>query len=520
MKILSEIFRHAARTPQMAAISEIAMDGSGRVQRVLTYAELVGCASGLCAMLSASLPPRARIGLALSNSIEWPVADLALALGRFIEVPVPLAFTAEQSAYLLGECELVLTDELGQRQLDAWSRQGDVQFPASHQLRIEELLLGATRTPPWTAPAADLVCKVIHTSGTTSRPKGVQIRAHGLDSLIDSLWTCVPRSDYQRYLSLVPFSLLIEQVSGLYLPLSAGGMVVLPAPEVAPLGTPGVYAVDRLPLIRSAKATALTLTPALAEALATRVRELETLDDDALLLELFGTPGAPCLAAGGAPVAPDVLTLLDSRGIQVLQGYGLSENSSVVSLNTRTHNRYGTVGRPLPHVQVKLADDSELLIKSASLFAGYLGTDPSSCELDGDGWLHTGDIATVDDEGYITIVGRKKNVIITANGRNISPEWVESRYRTLPHVTDVVVFCAGEMLQGMFLIDSESNLGIAREDIERYSQRHISGIERVVDPILVADSAAVRRRLFTVTGRPRRAEVQAFIELELSRGQA
>ena len=116
----------------------------------------------------------------------------------------------------------------------------------------------------------------------------------------------------------------------------------------------------------------------------------------------------PLIAAGGAPVSESTLKRLQTLGICVYQGYGLSENSSVVSWNYRDENKIGTVGKPLSHVQVKLSSDGELCIKSSSLFLGYSNTsDPSCCVLDSGGWLHTGDIATIDSDGYITIVGRK-----------------------------------------------------------------------------------------------------------------
>jgi len=140
-------------------------------------------------------------------------------------------------------------------------------------------------------------------------------------------------------------------------------------------------------------------------------------DKPGLMAALFGRETVPLLAAGGAPVNTDILLELDRLGIPVYQGYGLSENSSVATWNSRDANRIGTVGKPLAHVEVRISEEGELCLRSTSLFAGYSNEDPSSCSIDEDGWLHTGDLATQDDEGYISIVGRKKTMIITANGR-------------------------------------------------------------------------------------------------------
>ncbi len=149
------------------------------------------------------------------------------------------------------------------------------------------------------------------------------------------------------------------------------------------------------------------------------------------------------MACGNAPISQDILMYMHERGIPIMEGYGLSENTSVVSWNTQTEYRYGTVGRPLNHVQVKLDKYQQLLVKSKSMYLGYTREDPSSCKIDADGWLHTGDIAEIDEDGYIKIKGRKKHVLITTSGRNISPEWVESKYKQLNFVRNVIAYGDG-----------------------------------------------------------------------------
>ncbi len=223
---------------------------------------------------------------------------------------------------------------------------------------------------------------------------------------------------------------------------------------------------------------------------------------------LFGTPAAPLLCCGGAPVHPDLLRRLDDHGLPVHEGYGLSENSSVVSWNTPAARRIGTVGRPLPHVRVRIADDGELLVNSTSLFAGYTRDDPSSLILDADGWLRTGDLARLDAEGFITITGRKKNVIITAAGRNIAPEWVEAQYAQLPFVRAVAVVGDGlTALHGLFLVEESTDLAVAEAAVKEFGEQHLSEVERVAVPHIAVADDRLYRRFFTVTGRPVRAAV-------------
>ncbi len=497
------------------AVAIVQLGGTASPGRVVTYGTLAEESNALAAALAARCAPGSTVGLVAANSVAWIEADLALLMGGHVEVPVPLAFSAEQAAHLLAACSVVLTDDEGLRRFEAWRAAAPQAFQSMPCLSIGELVEGAATV---TARAlsigtqADRVCKVIHTSGTTSAPKGVRIRVNGLDALLASLWRHAARDEYVRYLNLVPFSLLIEQVTALYMPFTAGGTVVLPPVGEAPLGDPGAVAADKLALLRRACPSAVTLPPSLVEALAVAADRLPDLDTLALCEAMFGRPTAPLIAAGGAPVAAATIRRLDARGITVLQGYGLSENSSVVSWNTRAENRIGSVGKPLAHVACKLGPDGELAVRSASLFAGYSGSDPSACHTDADGWLWTGDLAEIDADGFITIIGRKKNLIITAHGRNVSPEPAEASYRSVAGVADIVLLGEGqETLSAFVLTAPGADHGALRHALERHGERWLSGVERASTFVFEPDAPALRASLFTVTGRPRRQDVERHV---------
>lgn len=518
MKLLARIVQHAGSNPDTPAV--IGLDATGSQETtLLTYRALLNAALNLAGRLRLHFEAGAYVGLAMGNSAEWIVSDLALMLGGLVEVPVPMAFSAEQATHLLQHCAIVLTDEPGSAQLAAWRAHSIHPLPLEVAIDLREYD-GIPAKPLATPSEADSdgVCKVIHTSGTTSRPKGVRIRRHALDALLDALWTCADEHDYRRYLSLVPFSLLIEQVTALYMPFSSGGAVLLPPGSLPPVGSPGVQAGDRLDLIEHARPSALTLTPAMVEAIAEKGSEVAAAPvTDAVRLSVvrhvFGQERPPFLAAGGAPLNPAILQTLADWGVPVYQGYGLSENSSVATWNRRGANRIGTVGLPLPHVEIKLSEDGELCLRSTSLFAGYSGSDPSSCSLDEGGWLHTGDLASIDADGYVSITGRRKTLIITSNGRNISPEWLESRYRSVSGVAEVVVFGdQRQFLSGIFLCRADADPHETGRAIQVFAEKHLSEIERIAVPILVPDSPEARKRLFTVTGRPRRDAVEEFID--------
>ncbi|WP_035841451.1 AMP-binding protein [Kitasatospora azatica] len=500
------------------------LDEQGRVVARHSYRQLTRAARALADRLSAGLldrlspglslglgPDAARVGVICGNTPEYVVADLALLALRVTEIPVPLAFSREQAAGLLETAELCLVDAQGAARLAEWGPQVLPEGCPVVEVTASQLG-GDVGDSAYLVPqgAEDWICKIIHTSGTTSRPKGVRIRAHGIGALIDSLHTVMPPNAFARYLSFVPFSLLIEQVTGLYLVLLDGGCLTLLPPAAALVGTSAGAVEAALPQLAAARPTAVVATPALVAALAEAARQA----GPEPWRTLFGTDAAPLVCCGGAPVHPDTLRELALAGIDVYEGYGLSENSSVVSWNTPGARRIGTVGQPLPHVRVRLGEDGELLVNSSSLFAGYTREDPSSCELV-DGWLHTGDLATIDADGFVTITGRKKNIIITAAGRNIAPEWVEAQYLRLPFVRAVAVV-GNDLteLHGLFVIDPAIDPQDARAAIAAHGAEHLSAVERVAAIHLLSAEEQDWRRFFTVTGRPVRAAISAALSTD------
>ncbi|GHE57358.1 AMP-binding protein [Streptomyces capitiformicae] len=458
-------------------------------------------------------PGQLQVGVVTANGPEFLVADFAVLGARGVEVPVPLAFTAEQAAAMLEDIDICLADEAGARRLREWG--AEKVLPPGVPLQVLDLERPAaseTAAPLFPrAEATARLCKIIHTSGTTSRPKGVCIRESALEELIGSLRAAMPPRAYRRYLSLVPLSLLIEQVTAVYLVVCDAGTVVLLPPEVPLVGTSSFAPQAVLPHVRAARPSALVITPALAEAMASRAAEARASGRDPVT-DLFGRAEAPLVCCGGAPVDADMLRALDDHGIAVHEGYGLSENSSVVSWNTPAARRVGSVGRPLRHVRVRTAPDGELLVKSTSLFAGYKGgDDPSGCDVDEEGWLHTGDLAVIED-GFVWIRGRKKSVIITSAGRNVAPEWVEAQYRSHPAVLAVAVVGDGlPALHGLFLVDPRVRPEAVRAELDSLGHERLSQVERVEVAHVVPADESLHAEFFTVTGRPRRSAVQAAI---------
>ncbi len=270
------------------------------------------------------------------------------------------------------------------------------------------------------------VAKVTFTSGTTGEPKGVMLDAQQMSAVAQSLAGRVEVATGDRHLALTPLSVLLENICGLYAPLWCGATAILPS--LAETGLQGASGVD---------------VPTMAEALlkhraSTAIFTPHTLQCLVEYLEQGGVVPASLRfgAVGGAPVSGRLLERAEALGLPIREGYGLSECASVCTLNTLAEKRPGSAGRPLPHLHLRIADDGEVLVKG-NLFRGYLGQSKSETE---NGWWRTGDTGRLDEDGFLHLTGRRRNIFITAFGRNVAPEWVEKELVLDPAIAQAAVF--------------------------------------------------------------------------------
>jgi long-chain acyl-CoA synthetase len=163
--------------------------------------------------------------------------------------------------------------------------------------------------------------------------------------------------------------------------------------------------------------------------------------DEKVLSKIRGLFGGNLRLAvsGAAPINPEILRFFDAAGVLVLEGWGMTETSTAATISTPEDFKIGTIGKPFPGCEVRIAEDGEILVKGPNVFQGYYKNEEATRETIVDGWLHTGDIGEVDDEGFITITGRKKDIIITAGGKNITPANLENEIKQHPLVSQCVV---------------------------------------------------------------------------------
>jgi long-subunit acyl-CoA synthetase (AMP-forming) len=210
-------------------------------------------------------------------------------------------------------------------------------------------------------------------------------------------------------------------------------------------------------------------------------------------------PRARFLAVGGAPVSAELLRRARRLGLPVYEGYGLSECASVVALNAPGAERPGSVGRPLPHVALRIAADGEIHVRG-SRFAGYLG-EPASAAADDE--LATGDIGYLDADGYLHLTGRKKNMFITAFGRNVAPEWVERELTLEPAIAQAAVYGEGRPWNAAVIVARGDGVAAALAN----ANRRLPDYARVEAWVAADQPFTVANGQLTGTGRPRRAAI-------------
>jgi len=330
------------------------------------------------------------LGIALDNSVDWVLWDLAALKAGIPCVPLPPFFTEQQAQHTLHSAGVT-----------------HVLFPK--ELR-DTGLKGLAFLPEGTA-------KVTFTSGTTGTPKGVCLSQKGLEQVACSIVKALGTELADKHLSVLPLAILLENVAGVYATLMAGGTVYLPSLKMTGFANP--FEPDFAALshyMGKHEITSAILVPEL-------LRGLMSVRPD--------LPHLKFLAVGGAKVSPSLISAARKMGLPVYEGYGLSECASVVSLNTPENDKPGSAGKILPHIRL-VENDGEITIKDPA-FLGYLGNKHK-------GEFATGDLGYVDEDGFLHINGRKKNVLITSYGRNISPEWVEAALLAQPEIMSAVIY--------------------------------------------------------------------------------
>ena len=357
-----------------------------------------------------------RLATLLDNSAAWVVLDRACVRAGLVHVPLPGFFTLEQVQHAL------VAAGVGTLVTEVAAEAADTFAVAGRNLRLARHAAAAVPLPAGTA-------KITFTSGTTGTPKGVCLSEAAMQRVGLGLAEKLQPLGITRHLCALPLPVLLENIAGVLAPFAAGATCfVRPLRELGLTGSssfdPGAF--DRA--VRLHQPHSLVLLPQMLRAWAGWLHATRQRAPEALRF----------VAVGGAAVGPKLLAMARAVGLPAYEGYGLSEAASVQTLNLPGADKPGSAGRPLPHAQLRIGAGGEVEV-AGSLYLGYVGG-PAMTEA----WVATGDLGSIDADGFLHLQGRRKHVLITAFGRNVSPEWVETVLRDEPAVLQAVVFGEGE----------------------------------------------------------------------------
>jgi long-subunit acyl-CoA synthetase (AMP-forming) len=485
--MLAALRHHAATRPDAVAFS----DGT----TALTYRDL----ETRVAAIAGELFPRAghppfpwRCGLLLDNGLGWVAVDLAARLAGVVLVPIPAFFSAQQIAHVIAVSGLdaLITDQ--PQRIAAAADSVDVSALLLQKATL--LLLQRAGVAP---ALPGRTRKLTFTSGTTGTPKGVCLADPAIDRVAASLLEVSAGSATDRHLCLLPLAMLLENIAGVCVPLLAGATAVVP--PLAAVGLKGSSELDTaamLGAIAQNGATTIVTVPQTLAGLLHAIRQSGRRPDSLRLVAVGGAPLSPALLAGAA-----------AMDVPVYQGYGLSEMSSVVAFNGPGANKPGSVGKPLPHIALRFAPDGEILTRGSAC-EGYLGAD---AELDEDGFLATGDLGHLDAEGFLHLDGRKKNMFITAFGRNVAPEWVECELSVQPSIAQAAVFGEAKPWNAAIIVPRQNVPDLAQRieaDLGKVNDR-LPDYARIRRWLLAPEAFRPENGMLTPNGRLRRVEILA-----------
>jgi long-chain acyl-CoA synthetase len=537
-------------------------------------------------LVDLGVQPGDKVAILSENCPEWAIVDFAVLAAQAVDAPIYPTLTAAQVAYILNDSEakVAVVSNAAQAQKLAGIRdqvpglqhviaiQEQGHFPAGTlafaevRARGRELLEAdpdkVRRRAGGNTP--DALATLIYTSGTTGDPKGVMLTHDNLVSnVVASLKAFPVFGPDDTALSFLPLCHSFERMAGHYLMLHAGAAIAY-AESVEKVA-------DNM---REVRPTVMCSVPRLYEKIHARILE-KVAGDPPLRQKIFhgalavGRRGFACRTAGerpgpllklqlaladalvfgkikartggrlklfvsgGAPLAREIAEFFGAVGLLVCEGYGLTETSPVISVNRPDRIRPGTVGPPIERVEVKIAEDGEILTRGPHVMKGYFKKPEATAEaIDPEGWFHTGDVGFLDDDGHLVITDRKKDLIVTSGGKNIAPQPIENAIKTHALIGEVVMVGNRRNFPAALVVPAFENLEkwaaqnggarpasreelIARPEVVALYEgvieertRHLASFEKIKKIALVAQEFSVASGELTPTLKVKRRVVE------------
>jgi long-chain acyl-CoA synthetase len=478
--ITDDVFTHAESWPDTVGLKR-RVDG---IWTPVTWREFAGQVSEIAAgFIAAGIGPGDRVALMSRTRFEWTLVDFAILAAGGVTVPIYPTSSLEQVEWILGDsgavAVVVETDDHAEKIATARAGLPALnhvwEIDGSRYAGLSDIKARGAHVPPEQveerrrARGASDLAEIVYTSGTTGRPKGCML-SHG--NIVANARNCMQNDGFARVFNEHHSTLLFLPLSHSYAQVVQYGAIcsrtVLglvdmadAAAELAAYRPTAVLSVPRLwekaynsakhraeaeghsKIFSRAESTAIAYSQALetgGPGLTLRLKH--ALFDRLVYGKLRAALGGQAQYAwsAAAPLGTRLGHFFRGCGINVLEGYGLTETSPATSTNTPEAQKIGTVGRPIPGCTIRIAPEGEILVKGHMVFQGYWNNETATKQMiDEDGWLHTGDIGILDNDGFLAITGRKKDLIITAAGKNVAPAVLEDRLRAHWLVSECLV---------------------------------------------------------------------------------
>lgn len=477
-----------------------------------------------------------KVSILSNNSPRWAITDYAILSLSAVNVPVYPTLIPKQIEYILndGDVKVLLAEDAAQahKVLENFDNvellthiilmDNDDSFDQEYVITWDELIeRGETFVTnkefdleaQWKDLTSDDLMTIIYTSGTTGLPKGVMLTHGNLTSNVGAVLYRVRVGTDDRFLSFLPLSHSFERMAGHYLPATTGSTIYYAESIETVADNMGeVYP------------TVMTSVPRLYEKMYMRVNEAAQ-QGSALKQKIFawaikvgqehssakseGNVGGGLslryklahklvfsklhervggelrfFVSGGAPLSPEIGRFFEGAGILILEGYGLTETSPVISVNEPDSYKIGTVGHPIKDVEVKIAEDGEILTRGPHVMRGYYKNEEATREaIDEEGWFHTGDVGMLDEENFLKITDRKKNLIVTAGGKNVAPQPIEGAIINSQLVEQVVLIGDKRKFVSALIVPTFESLEnwAEKEGVQYTSREELVGKDQVYD---------------------------------------
>lgn len=476
-------------------------------------------------LISLGLEPASKAAVMAPTSYQWVASDLATLLAGGVSIPIYPTCSSSDIEHIVNNSEaqivFVYNELLLNRLLTVRAKTPSLKkiillTPPSKgkslsELCVEEglvigleqlLQIGRTQAEKEAGQIESRInaversdlATIIYTSGTTGTPKGVMLTHDNVLSVLVDMPEILPIGEEDTFLSFLPLSHVFERICGEYYWISSGACcayaegiehvaknmgeiqptVMLVVPRILDkiyskvnAGIAGASGRRRKLIewsigvgkdIQQVKNSGRNLG---------QVLKVKHWASEKLVLsklrERIG-PRLRLIVSGGAPATAEVIEFFNSIGITVVEGYGLTETTAPTNVNRVHKNKFGTVGPRLKSVELKIAEDGEICFRGPTIFKGYYKADDMTAEVFKDGWFQTGDIGVVDADGYLKITDRKKDIIVNSAGKNIAPQKIENILKTIPFVSQAIVFGdKRKTLVALFTLEEQATIEFARE---------------------------------------------------------